>query len=611
MYKSIYIVETVGQVKYILDNHKKLSNENYYISITPIVHAKLSVNNYNVISYTDILSNNFSVALSQDRYKLLQDIYAEFNKSKKFKTNSAAHTFEYYFNYILNYIVLLIMIINRVKLKFAGAVIKSVPDAIKNDNGSKLSFSNIRINPFIMNNEVFSSYLLNNQDKVVRRREEVVFERRLYSWVISFINRTSLILFRFKKTALILTGDRNIPSYLNESKKKNNTYLYLRMSDKKPYSEMLYSIWNLYKHITKRKFDINGFKYDGIISLTGFFDRDEINRINGEIENISEVFQYDGVSFYNVISHKLIDIVIYCNYLDCIYDNAKNFLRTIKNYSVLSHVSNGFQELVAEACNQNGSSFLIPHASVISSEDKILNRELMEFDANRLLKDTPYKNLIIQSPFSMRVVEKYNIDGVIYKSRPVVWGASCEDFNRVDKSVKTILHVDTASGRSSIRPIHFIDIFKYIETIVDLAKCVQDMNDVDLIIRIREDECLDAETLNYYLDSYNNVRVVSDKTFTYYLQYADVVVSRSSTAIEEALLQDIPVLLYDITNQNKILDIAQDISLGDFSIENYVLYLTRKDLLSCTINSMLDFDYNAITNDYTYRNEDLFMIPDS
>ena len=54
MYKSIYIVETVGQVKYILDNHKKLSNENYYISITPIVHAKLSVNNYNVISYTDI-----------------------------------------------------------------------------------------------------------------------------------------------------------------------------------------------------------------------------------------------------------------------------------------------------------------------------------------------------------------------------------------------------------------------------------------------------------------------------------------------------------------------------------------------------------------------------
>ena len=121
------------------------------------------------------------------------------------------------------------------------------------------------------------------------------------------------------------------------------------------------------------------------------------------------------------------------------------------------------------------------------------------------------------------------------------------------------------------------------------------------------DRCLlrfDTETYK----NFKNVNIVSDKSLTFYLQKSDIVISRGSTSVEESLLENIPVLLYDRTNQNKFIDAAQDISNYKFEINNYILYLTQKEFLSNTIKEMLKFDYSTILNNYTYNDKKIFNI---
>ena len=608
MSREVFIVETVDQVDHIL-KYQSTDPSKVYIAVTPVIFVKLKESKYNVVSHREVLPKNYDLTLAKDRYKILQNIDVDFNQQCFFKTQTAKHSYKFFMNFLINYMVFLIMIIKYAKIKFNDHVICGIQTDKPVKVDGYFDFSNIPLTPFISSADSFCEELLNQSCELEGKRPTSLKSRKIESKIVDFINLLSIAIFKDEKIVATPTIDRKMPDYLNYIRNDSCKYLYIRMSNKKPYKEILYSLKNLFKHILKIKTKINGFEYDGIISVAGCFDVYEIKNITSNIFNYKEKFQYDQVEFYNAIKSKISSIVIFCNYLDNVFSTSTQALRYLDNSILVSHASNNFQELIGEVYAKfNKASFLMAHGTLIFPKNLYLYREYVEFDVNYFISETMYRYLVIQSPLTINGIYENNIDKNIIKSTPIMWGTEFYDFNRQNNNIKTILYADSSNERASIRPIHFTDIFEYIQTMIDLAVCVESIRNINLIVKIRESEDLTIDSTKYFLNNFKSVKIVSDKSFAYYLQQADILVSRSSTTIEEALMKNIPVLLYDVTALNKHIDISQDVLSSDLEISNFILYLTQKELLYCTITKMLECDYSTVDNKYTYNNKRLLNI---
>ena len=101
---------------------------------------------------------------------------------------------------------------------------------------------------------------------------------------------------------------------------------------------------------------------------------------------------------------------------------------------------------------------------------------------------------------------------------------------------------------------------EYIKNINDLILAVSKVPSVYLAIRLRRKtfpgmSLTEIHNLFYKIDCYD---IFTEGDFDNYLSVADLVVSYSSTAIEEALIKDIPVLLYDPAGKYSHIPINKD-----------------------------------------------------
>ena len=86
---------------------------------------------------------------------------------------------------------------------------------------------------------------------------------------------------------------------------------------------------------------------------------------------------------------------------------------------------------------------------------------------------------------------------------------------------------------------------EYVENINALIKAVDKLNDCYLIIRFRPTPSLSTEDLKKILLPSRGYSIHPEGSFEDFLLMADLLVSYSSTTIEEALQNRIPVLQYD------------------------------------------------------------------
>ena len=86
---------------------------------------------------------------------------------------------------------------------------------------------------------------------------------------------------------------------------------------------------------------------------------------------------------------------------------------------------------------------------------------------------------------------------------------------------------------------------EYIENINSLIRAVDGLEGVHLVVRFRPSDYLTLKDFLELLNESNCYSVHSKGSFADYLMVSDLLVSYSSTTIEEALQNRIPVLQYD------------------------------------------------------------------
>ena len=136
-----------------------------------------------------------------------------------------------------------------------------------------------------------------------------------------------------------------------------------------------------------------------------------------------------------------------------------------------------------------------------------------------------------------------------------------------------MLHAATPFGWNNFQPLIQLTHDEYVSQINDLIRVIDHMPDTFLAIRIRMKGFKDLsleEVKSLFIKS-SNYEVYVEGTFADFLLSSDLLVSFSSTSIEEALQHKIPVLQYDPFNRYSHIS-ANHISVSDAEHEISPIY---------------------------------------
>ncbi|MBI5140260.1 MAG: hypothetical protein HZA94_02335 [Candidatus Vogelbacteria bacterium] len=188
-------------------------------------------------------------------------------------------------------------------------------------------------------------------------------------------------------------------------------------------------------------------------------------------------------------------------------------------------------------------SVLLSHGSHVLHYDKYCDKEHRILAQNILIGDYAYS--AVQSPYARALALKMMGDSSrIICIKPKLWGRAIVKHLKNDSTPFTIVHAGTYKFRHHRRYIYETS-DEFLRGIIELAEVVARYPNIKLIFKLRRDPYeLSVETIKSLLPKNDNIVIETERPFLEVLKEADLVVSYSSTTIEEALTNKVPVLLY-------------------------------------------------------------------
>ncbi|MFA5316765.1 MAG: hypothetical protein WC369_05020 [Dehalococcoidales bacterium] len=316
-----------------------------------------------------------------------------------------------------------------------------------------------------------------------------------------------------------------------------------------------------------------------IISQKGNFRilEDMVSSENG-------VFSFKGVSFSNVVSGK-------------IRDNLGGHIMGLMLWTVRlesftgrsgasAFVSNGNRAddvILAELCANKGiPTVLVSHGSHVKPKSEPERIEWGEH--GRALLRAPFAYLALQTPVAEGYLEAFRTGSRIIKTGPLIWGKQVG--RKKPPGGKTIVHAGTPKPVNSLRPYVYETPDEYIRGICELAGAVENIPGAELIVRFRPSTDIGAADIRRLVPFSGKVRPGMEGPFSEALGAADLLVSFSSTTIEEALQNRIPVLLYGGNGRYKHIEAAE---VGGHSpaARSAVYHVSRAEDLEHAVSAIL------------------------
>lgn len=291
----------------------------------------------------------------------------------------------------------------------------------------------------------------------------------------------------------------------------------------------------------------------GITSLSRTF-LNKRNNFRKKLFSLFDQWYYLGISPTEWLKQKY-QFALEPELIDKTYCQAANlnkFLNRWKPIFVLASHSRRMSAVLGELCKiKQLPSLIVPHGSFTPIFNEYAKKEWKEVALG--LISTPYRYVAIQTPLA----EKFLLN-MPYRSEPIITGPIIfgrkidklsENIKKLKKQYapegeKIILHAGTPKNRKGQRLLIFETIDEYVDGIISLIKAVDTLKNVHMIIRFRPVDGLGVEELSNLLPKSDSYSIASDGALADDLSIADLLVSFSSTSIEEALQNRIPVLLY-------------------------------------------------------------------
>lgn len=215
----------------------------------------------------------------------------------------------------------------------------------------------------------------------------------------------------------------------------------------------------------------------------------------------------------------------------------------------------GFNGLLGEYSTKKGiQGMLISHGSHVFHKDPIAEVEWQHHSKNLIYG--AFSKTAIQTPITQRFIRNNSNKSTHYcNTGPLLFHRNNsidkkEHFKRkffnLDSQVRLITHIGTPKPFETFRPWIYETIDEYIFNINQISEFLEQKSDILFAIRFRANKWLSADEFSSRIRKSNNSLIVSNNISLYSnLKSSDLMISYSSTVIEEALELQIPVATYD------------------------------------------------------------------
>ena len=306
-------------------------------------------------------------------------------------------------------------------------------------------------------------------------------------------------------------------------------------------------------------------------------------------------FIYEHCSFRDEFNRKveadLLDTL--AGILEIAYAQG-TFLDHLKPKLVISPVSTGeYQSWAQVARTRQIPALVIPQKTLVVPTDEISKIE-ERYIGRAQVTDT-FANVAAQSPLVTKYLKWSGYNGNIIETGNLIFARFNDQEKKKKKMAratratreKIIVWAPSMKTRKSRRFYVLETIDELLSAMEDVFEIVSRMEDVHLIFRIHPGDAITKEEIYSLLKVPANVSISDSGSFEEVLVLADLLISFSSTAAQEALINHIPILLYDKWHRYNHLA-AEEIKNGIPSQVAAAYYVTKKDYLFSTIKWILN-----------------------
>ncbi len=467
-------------------------------------------------------------------------------------TKSYERTFFYYFRFHLHYLLFNLEILSRVVLMHE---IKEIILYSSDNKDVDATNENLLFN-------LISAYASNNNLPCHQARggiKKAVKEKNKHQSLIKFVKgalfslslKSYKFLYQGKKTFLLLSDSYDFTSLARDLKQSSPDHhvTYLKYHAKKRFFQLLRG---------EQWFFLSLLKNPGRKSLAEFK-----KKIDDCFRALMEPMPNDGFSFYKSVNLTPFLVKFLSEILKPKLVELKQIVGALDDILTINRPKAVFAQhalnegyALGELCRKkNIRALLISHGTHVSHKDSIARFEWDE--VGRILIDTDFPSVAVQTPLCQEFVEFLpNLDSKPLNTGPIILAKksrlneSRDDLRKrlygKNSSKKIILQASSPrGGQDSIRPWVYETVDEYLSNINDLIEVTSDLDQVHLAVRFRASTTLSLDTFKTLLKPGKHYDIYSEGSFDQYLLSSDVLISYSSTTIEEALCNKVPVIQYD------------------------------------------------------------------
>jgi len=283
------------------------------------------------------------------------------------------------------------------------------------------------------------------------------------------------------------------------------------------------------------------------------------------------------------------------SYTEGLSKGSEGVLKRIKWMTLVAHQSRLLEgAIVSElAKNNNFRSILISHSShpfFTNDSDRYEHKE----NAQGLLVSPLATVTIVQSPCAEKAAHLYMPDLPRKKFQPIMWGYKKNSLQLKEQNkIRTILHAGTTNKLNG-RPWIYETSNEFVKGLKALICSVDELKDTHLIIRVRPNLEWSVESLKKLLPISPNFTIKTTGGFLEDLKQADLLISYSSTTIEESLYARKPVGLFGGSDRYRHLPGS---SMQPNKKDRNAVYHLTKNKLSSMLEAILESHKDSLLSD--------------
>jgi len=405
-----------------------------------------------------------------------------------------------------------------------------------------------------------------NANSFAKKSKNSCYSYNFIDKITAHIYKVIVKIIRNRKTVAVNTLHHRIESLIQEIKEKykNTSFILLRSGKRDSVSELGFALAELLLNIFGKPFKLSPFNVHlncafSLPILSSIFDTEKdrkefdsrFYRFIKTLETNSSKICYYQINFFELLKKKWLGgHKPFLTFLQRGYGTLAYLISELQPNIVLASYARDLYFILGEICrNLNSCGVLISHGSHIPPKNKW---EKIEHDhLGRGLINTLYPYIACQSPWAEKYAGYFSVKSKILRTGPVIWSKFTVPDKKYQAELllkyqckKIILHAATQKTKRSMRFYIYETAEEYVESINDLIEAIKELKDVLLIVRFRPTTDLSLEDLKKFLLPSERVIISVKEPFAKVLSVSDLLVSFSSTTIEEALQNRIPVLQY-------------------------------------------------------------------